>query len=83
MRNYLNLIKKTNYCLKHPKKYRTAKCALKKMSRQKEKNVFILTCGPSLHLFLENDFLRKYLTENYCVSIKQAFDFFPKETDRD
>ena len=75
-----NILKKIRYRILNWREYENAKFILKKLNGKSEKIVYILTCGPSLELYLENKKLRSHLEKSFCISVKQAFDLFQKET---
>lgn len=63
------------------KSYLRTKKFIQNIGHEEHEIVFLLTCGPSLSLFIQNTEFRKLLNENTCISMKQAYDYFPQETD--
>ena len=81
MSKFANLVKKARYHLLYKNEYLQAKSTLETLNQRSERVVFILTCGPSLELYIENEALRQHLKDSYCISMKQAFNYFSTETD--
>ena len=75
------LIKTALAIVCNPIKYLGVRNLINNLNQRHEKIVFILTCGPSLELVAKSPGLAKLLSENFVISIKQAFNEFRNETD--
>lgn len=76
-----NSLKKYFYLILNRKEYLRTKRFVSEVAKQQHEVIFLITCGPSLSLFLENPSFRELLARNTCIAMKQAFNFFPSEVD--